>query len=80
MAVYSLLEVAALAWEIPKSATIFPQVLQVWFDFGHDQIFAYLLLSTSLSVTALAQTLSEGGGGDTCRYYGAQGSRSRQSW
>ncbi|CAL1387302.1 unnamed protein product [Linum trigynum] len=69
VAVYSLLEVTASAWEVLKSATIFPEVLQVWFDFGHDQIFAYLLLSAGSAATALAQTLREGG--DTCGSYSA---------
>ncbi|CAI0411375.1 unnamed protein product [Linum tenue] len=68
VAIYSLLEVAASAWEVLKSATIFPEVLQVWFDFGHDQIFAYLLLSAGSAATALVKTLKDR---DTCRSFSA---------
>ncbi|KAJ1436371.1 Casparian strip membrane protein domain [Sesbania bispinosa] len=46
-----------------RGATLFPEVLQVWFDFGHDQVFAYLLLSASAAGTSMARTLKEM---DTC--------------
>lgn len=36
---------------------MFPEILQVWFDFSHDQVFAYLLLSADAAGTALARTL-----------------------
>ncbi|KAF2296035.1 hypothetical protein GH714_035786 [Hevea brasiliensis] len=64
VSLYSLFEMAASVWEISRGATLFPEVLQVWFDFGHDQVFAYLLLSADSAGTALARTLN---GGDTCR-------------
>jgi hypothetical protein len=38
VAVYSLFEMCASVWEISRGATLFPEVLQVWFDFGHDQV------------------------------------------
>ncbi|OAY38650.1 CASP-like protein 4C1 [Manihot esculenta] len=60
---YSIFEMAASIWEISRGATLFPEVLQVWFDFGHDQVFAYMLLSADSAGTALARTLK---GGDTC--------------
>lgn len=38
VALYSLFEVGASVWEISRGATVFPEPLQVWFDFGHDQV------------------------------------------
>jgi hypothetical protein len=38
VALYSLFEMCASVWEISRGATLFPEVLQVWFDFGHDQV------------------------------------------
>jgi len=38
VAVYSLVEMVASVWEITTGATLFPEVYQVWFDFGHDQV------------------------------------------
>ncbi|XP_022991387.1 CASP-like protein 4C1 isoform X1 [Cucurbita maxima] len=64
VAVYSLFEMIASVWEISREVTIFPEILQVWFDFGHDQAFAYLLLSAGSAGTALLITLR---GTDTCR-------------
>ncbi|XP_024020517.1 CASP-like protein 4C1 [Morus notabilis] len=61
---YSLFEMVASVWEISRGATLFPEVLQVWFDFGHDQVFAYLLLSADSAGTALARVLKDGM--DTC--------------
>ncbi|KAE9589285.1 hypothetical protein Lalb_Chr21g0307401 [Lupinus albus] len=63
VAVYSLFELGASVWEISRGSTLFPEVLQVWFDFGHDQMFAYLLLSASAAGTSMARTLKEM---DTC--------------
>ncbi|CAN4106846.1 unnamed protein product [Withania somnifera] len=57
VALYSLFEVGASVWEISRGATIFPEVVQVWFDFGHDQVFAYLFLSAGSAGTSLARTL-----------------------
>lgn len=47
----------ASVWEISRGITVFPEVLQVWFDFAHDQVFAYLLLSANSAGTELARTL-----------------------
>ncbi|MBA0571300.1 hypothetical protein Golob_004880 [Gossypium lobatum] len=46
-------------WEISTGSTLFPEILQVWFDFGHDQVFAYLLLSADSAGTAFAKTLRD---------------------
>ncbi|KAJ7975827.1 CASP-like protein [Quillaja saponaria] len=56
---YSLFELGASVWEISRGATLFPEILQVWFDFGHDQVFTYLLLSASSAGASLARTLKE---------------------
>ncbi|KAL3521076.1 hypothetical protein ACH5RR_019225 [Cinchona calisaya] len=56
---YSLFEVGASVWEISGGSTLFPEVLQVWFDFGHDQVFAYLLLSANSAGTELSRSLRE---------------------
>ncbi|XP_010259951.1 PREDICTED: CASP-like protein 4C2 isoform X2 [Nelumbo nucifera] len=67
VAFYSLAEMGASIWEILKGTTLLPEIVQVWFDFGHDQVFAYLLLSADAAGTALSRTLrGGGGGGDTC--------------
>ncbi|XP_027367174.1 CASP-like protein 4C2 isoform X2 [Abrus precatorius] len=63
VALYSIFEMGASVWEISRGATLFPEVLQVWFDFGHDQVFAYLLLSASAAGTSMARTLKDT---DTC--------------
>ncbi|XP_047329762.1 CASP-like protein 4C1 [Impatiens glandulifera] len=61
VAVYSMLEMAAAVWEISTGVTILPEIFQVWFDFSHDQVFAYLLLSAASTGAGLARTLR-----DTC--------------
>ncbi|KAG9444945.1 hypothetical protein H6P81_016285 [Aristolochia fimbriata] len=63
VAVYSFFEMAASVWEILKGSTPLPEVVQLWFDFGHDQGFAYLLLSANAAGTAETRNLR---GGDTC--------------
>ncbi|KAK9682244.1 hypothetical protein RND81_10G060600 [Saponaria officinalis] len=63
VAVYSLVEMVASVWEITTGATLFPEVYQVWFDFGHDQVFAYLLLSADSAGSTLLKTLRDS---DTC--------------
>ncbi|XP_050385946.1 CASP-like protein 4C2 [Argentina anserina] len=68
VAMYSLFEMVASVWEISRGATLFSEVLQVWFDFGHDQVFAYLLLSADSAGTALARVLK---GMDTCTEWSA---------
>lgn len=44
VAVYSLFEMVASVWEISRDTTLFPESLQVWFDFGHDQVQTLTLL------------------------------------
>ncbi|CAN4105941.1 unnamed protein product [Withania somnifera] len=63
VALYSLFEVGASIWEISRGVTVLPEVVQVWFDFSHDQVFAYMLLSADSAGTALARTLRDR---DTC--------------
>ncbi|XP_077216365.1 CASP-like protein 4C1 [Tasmannia lanceolata] len=63
VAVYSFVEMGVSVWEILKGNTLLPEAVQLWFDFGHDQGFAYLLLSANAAGTAVARTLREG---DTC--------------
>lgn len=63
VAFYSLFEMGASVWEISRGVTLFPETVQVWFDFGHDQVFAYLLLSADAAGTSLSRTLKET---DTC--------------
>jgi hypothetical protein len=41
VAVYSAFEVAAAAWEVCKGVTLLPEAMQLWFDFGHDQVINY---------------------------------------
>ncbi|KAJ8766005.1 hypothetical protein K2173_020521 [Erythroxylum novogranatense] len=60
VAIYSIVEMAASVWEISRNATMLPEIVQVWFDFGHDQVFAYLLLSADSAGTALARTFKDG--------------------
>ncbi|OVA03509.1 Uncharacterized protein family UPF0497 [Macleaya cordata] len=64
VAVYSFAEMGASVWEILKGTTLLPETVQVWFDFSHDQVFAYLLLSADAAGTTLVRTLREG---DTCK-------------
>lgn len=63
VAVYSLFEMGASVWEISSGVTLLPEIIQVWFDFGHDQVFAYLLLSADSAGTELARTMK---GTDRC--------------
>lgn len=57
VAAYSLFEVGASVWEISKGSTVFPEAVQVWFDFGHDQVFAYMSISAGAAGAALARAL-----------------------
>ncbi|KAF6137754.1 hypothetical protein GIB67_040462 [Kingdonia uniflora] len=58
---YSFVEMGFSIWEILKGVTILPEIVQVWFDFGHDQVFAYMLLAANAAGTGLAKTLSSEG-------------------
>lgn len=44
VAVYSFFEVGASVWEISSGTTVLPEILQVWFDFGHDQVLPRVFL------------------------------------
>ncbi|CAM8880046.1 unnamed protein product [Rhodiola kirilowii] len=61
VAVYSLFEMGASVWEISRATTLLPEGLQVWFDFGHDQVFTYLVLSSTSAGTELARRLRDAG-------------------
>ncbi|KAH9610221.1 hypothetical protein KSS87_000723 [Heliosperma pusillum] len=63
VSVYSLLEMVAAVWEITTGATLFPELYQLWFDFGHDQVFAYLLLSANTAGSTLLKSLR---GSESC--------------
>ncbi|KAK1264515.1 CASP-like protein [Acorus gramineus] len=63
VAVYSLVEMAFSVFEILRGTTPLPEPLQVWFDFAHDQVFAYLVLVAEGAGAAEARGLR---GGDTC--------------
>lgn len=63
ISVYSLFQVVAALWDILRNNTLFPEIVQIWFDFGHDQAFAYMLLSANSAGTALARSLKDT---DTC--------------
>ncbi|XP_031484791.1 CASP-like protein 4C2 [Nymphaea colorata] len=55
--VYSFFEMGAALWEMLNGSTIVPETIQLWFDFTHDQAFAYLLFSANSSATTLTQNL-----------------------
>lgn len=38
VALYSFAEMGASIWEVLKGSTLLPEPLQLWFDFGHDQV------------------------------------------
>ncbi|KNA14831.1 hypothetical protein SOVF_103840 [Spinacia oleracea] len=63
VSVYSLVEMVVAVWEITTGATLFPEVYQVWFDFGHDQVFTYMLLAANVAGSTFVKTLK---GTDTC--------------
>ncbi|CAN6442568.1 unnamed protein product [Victoria cruziana] len=60
IAVYSFFEMGAALWEMLNGNTLMPEIVQLWFDFTHDQAFAYLLFSAHSSATTLTQNLSSG--------------------
>ncbi|KAG0487795.1 hypothetical protein HPP92_006606 [Vanilla planifolia] len=61
VAVYTLFEIFTAFWEILKTATLLPESVQLWFDFSHDQVFAYLLLAAVVVGTKEARELRDGG-------------------
>eukprot|EP01018_Ginkgo_biloba_P033586 Gb_14621 [translate_table: standard] len=58
--IYSLAQTGVVMWELLKGDTLLLEMIQVWFDFGHDQAFAYLLFSASSAGTTLAENLRSG--------------------
>ncbi|CAK9214077.1 unnamed protein product [Sphagnum troendelagicum] len=58
--VYSFLESWLAVWTFVRGSLVLPETFQVWFDFGHDQGFAYLLFSASSVGVAMAQLLQTG--------------------
>ncbi|KAJ1688629.1 hypothetical protein LUZ63_012784 [Rhynchospora breviuscula] len=61
VAVYSLFEMAASLWEILKGgSTLLPESAQLWFDFSHDQVFAYMALAAGVAGAAEAGRLKQG--------------------
>ncbi|KAF0887601.1 hypothetical protein E2562_002318 [Oryza meyeriana var. granulata] len=63
VAVYSAFEVAAAAWEVARGATLLPEAMQLWFDFGHDQGFGYMAVAAAAAAAREAATCGHGGGG-----------------
>ncbi|KAJ0046519.1 hypothetical protein Pint_06262 [Pistacia integerrima] len=51
VAIYSLFEMGVSVWEISKGTTFFPEIFQVWFDFGHDQVQLNTFNSIRIPVT-----------------------------
>lgn len=51
VAAYSFFEMGVSAWEILRGTTPLSEIFQLWFDFGRDQGFAYLLLSATAAAT-----------------------------
>ncbi|GLJ06579.1 hypothetical protein SUGI_0042410 [Cryptomeria japonica] len=58
--IYSLAQMGLVMWELLRVNTLLPEMIQVWFDFGHDQAFAYMLMSASSAGTTLAQNMRRG--------------------
>ncbi|EES16184.1 CASP-like protein 4C1 [Sorghum bicolor] len=61
VAVYSAFEAAAAAWEVARGATLLPEAMQLWFDFGHDQGFGYMALAAAAAAARDAAWCGGGG-------------------
>ncbi|OAY84728.1 CASP-like protein 4C1 [Ananas comosus] len=61
VAVYSLFEMGASIWEILKGSTPLPEPMQLWFDFAHDQVFAYLAAAAGAAGAAEARGMRGSG-------------------
>ena len=69
VAAYSALEAAAAAREAAGGATLLPEPVQLWFDFGHDQAFGYMALAAAAVAARDAASCGgwgSGGGGAAC--------------
>ncbi|XP_020577707.1 CASP-like protein 4C1 [Phalaenopsis equestris] len=64
VSVYCLFEMFASVWEILKGGTFLPESMQLWFDFSHDQMFAYMLLAAEATGTGVARDLHGDGACD----------------
>lgn len=58
--IYSLAEIGLGIWYLCKGRMLMPDSLAHWFDFGHDQGFAYLIFSACSAGTAVAHNVREG--------------------
>ncbi|KAG0592585.1 hypothetical protein KC19_1G264600 [Ceratodon purpureus] len=58
--VYSFVETWLAVYTYVKGTLLLPETFQVWFDYGHDQGFAYLLFSANSAGIAMAQLLQSG--------------------
>lgn len=58
--VYSFVETWLAVYTFAQGALLLPETFQVWFDYGHDQGFAYLLFSANSAGIAMAQLLQSG--------------------
>ncbi|KAI5064239.1 hypothetical protein GOP47_0020909 [Adiantum capillus-veneris] len=56
---YSFAEIGLGLWYLFSGRMLMPDSLAQWFDFGHDQGFAYLILSACSAGTAVAHNLRE---------------------
>ncbi|KAM0953302.1 putative casparian strip membrane protein [Dioscorea sansibarensis] len=64
-ALYSLFEMGSSIWEILRSSTLLPEPLQLWFDFGHDQVFGYMVLAAGAAGVEAIRGLKSGRTCDT---------------
>lgn len=58
--IYSFVEIWLAVYTYLKDTLFLPETFQVWFDYGHDQGFAYLLFSANSAGIAMAQLLQSG--------------------
>lgn len=58
--VYSFVETWLAVYTLSRGTLLLPETFQVWFDYGHDQGFAYLLFSANSVGIAMAQLLQSG--------------------
>nr|P0DI23.1 RecName: Full=CASP-like protein 4C1; Short=PaCASPL4C1 [Pteridium aquilinum subsp. aquilinum] len=56
---YSFAEIGLGLWYLLKGRMVMPESMAHWFDFGHDQGFAYLIFSACSGATAVAHNLRE---------------------
>ncbi|XP_074590359.1 CASP-like protein 4C1 [Curcuma longa] len=62
VAAYSLFETCASVYQIlTGGATLFPEPMQLLFDFAHDQAFAYMAMAAGAAAAADARRLRGGG-------------------